>query len=77
MLSLSARSVEDTLEMLEDCLTLIEAEEFSVRQCERVRMFLKRIPEERRSEEKFKEVTARLHAVESKFRSPSPKDGPL
>jgi hypothetical protein len=80
MLSLSSRSIEETLEMLDDCLTLIEAEEFSIRQCERVRMLLKRIPEERQSQEIFIGLTARLHAVESRARSEqdtAPADGLL
>jgi len=61
-------SVDETLEMADCCLTLIEAEAFSIRQCERVRMLLKRVPEERRSEEKFRDLTARVHSVEGRAR---------
>jgi hypothetical protein len=68
LLPLDSKSVEETLEMADCCLTLVEAEVFSIRQCERVRMLLKRVPEDRRSEETFRDLTARLHAVERKSR---------
>jgi len=67
---LSSRTVEETLETVDCCLTLIEAEAFSARQCERVRMLLKRVPEDRRSEETFTDMIARLYAVERRAKGP-------
>lgn len=68
LLALPSRSGEETLELADCCMSLIEAEIFHPHQCERIRMLLKRVPEERRSEERFRDVTARLHTAESKFR---------
>lgn len=68
LFALDSRGVEETLEMVDCCLTLIEEAEFSPRQCERVRMLLKRVPEDRRSGENFRDLTARLYVAERQAR---------
>lgn len=58
-----SRTVEETLEMAECCLTLVEEGVFHERQTERVRMLLKSVPEERQSERRFADLSTRLRAV--------------
>jgi hypothetical protein len=60
------RTTEETLEMADCCLALIEEAIFHPRQTERVRMLLNRIPEDRRSEQPFLDLTARVRAAETK-----------
>ena len=58
------RTVEQDLEMADCCLALIEQGTFHRRQTERVRMLLKRIPQDGRSDERFMALVARLRKVE-------------
>lgn len=58
------QTVPQTLEMIDCCLALIESNVFNIRQTERVRMLLKRVPEEQRSSEEFRDLVLRLEAVE-------------
>ncbi|HLK57922.1 MAG TPA: zinc-ribbon domain containing protein [Chthonomonadaceae bacterium] len=57
---LSTRSVEETLEMADCCLTLVEAGIFHPRQKEHVRILLKHLPEDGKSQKPFLELIARL-----------------
>ena len=72
------RSVEQNLEMAECCLTLVEDAVFHLRQLERVRMLLNRIPETHRSDMQFVQLVARLRAVEKRNSEPgsAPNGGP-
>lgn len=56
------RSVDETIEMADCCLTLVEEHVFHVRQLEHVRMLLNRVPEEDRSNSRYVELNARLRA---------------
>ncbi len=58
-----ARSVAETLEMADCCLTLIEEAIFHFGQLERVRMLLHRIPESGRSDKLYLNLIARLPLV--------------
>ena len=72
-------SLEETLEMADCCLTLVEEVVFHNRQTERVRMLLNRVPQEKRSDKRFLELSVRLHAVETKAnseRNAAPNGGP-
>ena len=62
----SHRSLEGTFEMADCCLTLVEEAIFHRRQTERVRMLLNRVPEERPSERRFLDLSARVCAVETR-----------
>ena len=61
-----ARTTEEALEMADCCLGLIEETIFHRHQTERVRMLLNRIPEDRRSEQRFLDLSARVRATETK-----------
>lgn len=63
---LPERTAEEALEMAECCLVLIEESIFHLRQTERVRMLLNSVPEERRSEQQFLDLLARVLAAEKK-----------
>ena len=58
------RSVPQTLEMAECCLSSIEAKIFHTRQTERVRMLLNQIPEEHRPAVEFQSLVLRLKEAE-------------
>ena len=62
--------------MADCCLGLIEEAVFHRRQAERVRMLLNRIPEDRRSERRFLDLSARVHAAETKGEDAAPNGGP-
>jgi len=68
---LPRRTVEGTLAMAECCLVLIEEAIFHSQQTERVRMLLKRIPQEKRSEQQFLDLSAQVRAAETKESDPS------
>jgi hypothetical protein len=73
----ASRTPEETLEMADCCLTLIEEATFHTRQTERVQMLLNRVPEDRRSDQRFLALAARLHAAETKGEpGTAPNDGP-
>lgn len=57
---ISPRSVEETLAMVDCCLTLVEAGAFNSRQKEHVRVMLMRLPDEAKSLEAFVELSERL-----------------
>lgn len=61
-----SRSLDEALEMADCCLTLMEEAVFHKRQTERVRMLLNCVPEERRSDGRFLDLTGRLRAVEER-----------
>ena len=61
--------------MADCCLRLIEEAIFHRRQTERVRMLLNRIPEEKRSEQRFLDLSARVRAVETKGEQDAPPNG--
>lgn len=67
------RTEEQTLQMADACLALIEAGIFAVRQTERVRMLLNSIPEEAdiRKRSHFTDLVRRLLAAETKDGEPS------
>ena len=67
------RTGEQTLQMAEACLSLIESGIFAVRQTERVRMLLNSIPEEAdvRKRSRFTDLVRRLLAAEAKDGKPS------
>ncbi len=72
-----SRTVDETLELADCCLTLIEEAVFHHHQTERVRMLLKRVPEEKRSDRRFVDSVARLHAAEaSGEQDAAPNGGP-
>jgi hypothetical protein len=74
---LPSRTAEQSLEMADCCLSLIEEAVFHRRQTECVRMLLKRVPTEARSDRRFLDLMARLHAAEMKGESgTAPKRGP-
>ncbi len=74
---LSKRTAEDSLEMAECCLALIEESIFHPRQTEQVRMLLNSIPEERRSEQRFLGLSVRVRAPDKKGEpGASPNVGP-
>jgi hypothetical protein len=58
-----ARTVEETLEMADCCLTLVEEAIFHPRPREHVRILLKHIPEDAQSNQQFRDLTARLEDV--------------
>ena len=62
----TARTTEQTFEMADCCLRLIEEAVFLPRQTERVRMLLNRIPEDRRADKRCLDLRARVLAVEAK-----------
>lgn len=62
------RSAEETLEMADCCLTLIEEAVFHSRQTQHVRMLLKRVPDERRTDQRYLDLTARLARIEAEAR---------
>lgn len=68
LLHVPSRSFEETVEMANCCLMLIEASVFHVRQVERVRMLLNRMPEEQRGQQRFAQLAARLRAAEQNSR---------
>ena len=70
------RTAEETLEMADCCLGLIEEAIFHPRQTERVRMLLNRIPEDGRSEQRFLDLTARVRAAEKGEQDAPPNGGP-
>ncbi len=63
---LLTRTADESLDMAERCLVLIEESIFHPRQTERVRMLPSSVPEERRSEEHFLDPSARVRAAEKK-----------
>jgi hypothetical protein len=67
------RTEEQTLQMADVCLSLIESGIFTVRQTERVRMLLNSIPEDADVRESFRftDLIRRLLASEKKDREPS------
>ena len=60
----STLTTEETLEMAECCLVLIEEAIFHRRQTERVRMLLNRIPEDGRAQQRYLDLSARVRAAE-------------
>lgn len=60
------RSAEETLEMADCCLGLIEEAIFHRRQTDRVRMLLNCLPKDRRSEQRFLDLSARVREAEAK-----------
>lgn len=79
LIHLPGRSAEETLEMADCCLTLIEEAVFHARQTEHVRMLLNRVAEHKPSDPQYLDLTVRLHACESKLRSEraaAPNSGP-
>ena len=71
------RTTEETLEMVDCCLGLIEEGIFHRRQTERVRMLLNRIPEDWRSGQRFLVLSARVHAAETKGEQDAVPNGGL
>jgi Probable zinc-ribbon domain len=70
---LPARTLHETLEMADCCLTLIEEAVFYKRQMDRVRMLLNSVPEEKRSGQRYSNLVARLHIIETEANDgPSP-----
>jgi hypothetical protein len=72
-------SAEETLEMADCCLTLIEEAVFNARQTQHVRMLLNRLAEDKPSDPRYLDLTVRLHAFESKLKSErgaAPNGGP-
>ncbi len=61
----ASRNLEETLEMADCCLMLIEEAVFHQRQAERVRMLLGRVPEAAKRDRRVTDLTARLRAVEA------------
>lgn len=59
------RTTDETLEMADCCLTLIEEGVFHRRQTQRVRMLLNRLPDDRRSDKRSLDLTVRLAAIEA------------
>jgi hypothetical protein len=59
------RNDDQNLEMAECCLTLIENKVFHLRQTEHVRLLLKQASEKSRLKERYTELTARLHQLET------------
>lgn len=69
------RTTEETLEMADCCLGLIEEAIFHPRQTQRVRMLLNRIPGDRRSEQRFQELKGRVRAAETMGKVDDPPNG--
>jgi hypothetical protein len=63
------RTRDESLEMVDCCLTLMEEAIFHPRQSERVRMLLKQVPAENQSGQRFLQLTDRLHAVEARWKA--------
>jgi hypothetical protein len=59
------RDIEQDLEMVECCLSLMEQSIFSRRQTQRVRVLLHRVPETRRLDGRIIELSARLRKLET------------
>jgi hypothetical protein len=72
---LPKRTAEESLDMAECCLVLIEESIFHPRQTERVRMLLNSVPEERRSEQQVLDLVARVRAAEKKGEPDGPANG--
>jgi hypothetical protein len=75
LLHLPNRTAEESLEMAECCLGLIEECIFHPRQTERVRGLLNSVPAERRSEQPFLDLSARVRAAEKKGEPSGPANG--
>jgi hypothetical protein len=58
------RTVDETIEMANDCLTLVEEGVFNVRQTEHVRAVMNQVPAEQRVGSHFEELAARLRDIE-------------
>ena len=58
------RTLDETFEMAECCMGLIEQDIFHRRQTERVRMLLNQVPDESRSEQRFLTLVARVRSAE-------------
>ena len=65
------RSIEQSLQMAESCLSLIESGVFSKKQSERVRMLLNEVPDDAdvRKRRRFSDVIKRLCSVEEEDRT--------
>lgn len=72
-----SRTAEETLEMADCCLILVEEAIFHPRQTERVRMLLNSVPEEKYTEQRFLDLTSRLHAAELKGKRSIAPNGTL
>ena len=72
LVSRDCLSSAETLEVIEAYLSLVEQGEFSSKRIDRVRMYLRRLPEVIRESLRCEQAVHRLHQIEDRSRTPGP-----